>query len=78
MPDQPNRVAVIDVDMPFLSMVRFMVKWAIASIPALVILIVVGALVATISFGALSGLGGRRDVPTSTARNPYLEKLPGR
>jgi hypothetical protein len=31
-------VRVADVDMPFLSMVVFMVKWALASIPALMIL----------------------------------------
>jgi hypothetical protein len=30
--------------MPFLSMVRFMVKWAVASIPALLILAILGAL----------------------------------
>jgi len=28
-------VRVVDVDMPFWSMVGFMVKWALASIPAL-------------------------------------------
>lgn len=31
-------MTVIDVKMPFLSMVTFMVKWAIASIPAFMIL----------------------------------------
>ncbi len=30
--EQANRVTVTDVNMPFLSMVRFMVKWAVASI----------------------------------------------
>ena len=29
----PDGVRVTDVDMPFSSMVKFMVKWAIASIP---------------------------------------------
>jgi hypothetical protein len=35
--DEPgaNRVTVVDVDMPFGSMVVFMVKWALATIPAL-------------------------------------------
>lgn len=36
--------AVVDVRMPFMSMVVFMVKWAIASIPAAIILIVIGML----------------------------------
>lgn len=35
---QPVRVVVADFDMPFGSMVGFMVKWAIAAIPALLIL----------------------------------------
>ncbi len=45
-------VHITDIDIPFWSMVVFMVKWAIASIPALLILFLFGALVA----GALGGL----------------------
>lgn len=33
-----QRVVVSDIRMPFWSMVIFMVKWAIAAIPALVVL----------------------------------------
>lgn len=33
-----SRVEITDVKMPFGSMVVFMVKWAIASIPAIIIL----------------------------------------
>jgi hypothetical protein len=36
----PTNVAVTDIHMPFVSMVIFMVKWAVASIPALIILMV--------------------------------------
>src|SRR5689334_12058824 len=44
MPDESrNTVSITDIDMPFLSMVRFMVKWAIASIPALIILMILAA-----------------------------------
>ena len=35
---QPQPVSVHDIKMPFGSMVVFMVKWALASIPALIIL----------------------------------------
>lgn len=35
---ESQRVVVTDVQMPFFSMVFFMVKWAIAAIPALIIL----------------------------------------
>ncbi|MEA2570766.1 MAG: hypothetical protein QOI24_2767 [Acidobacteriota bacterium] len=34
-------VIITDLDMPFTSMVRFMVKWAIATIPAALILVFV-------------------------------------
>ena len=44
----PSAVAVVDLRMPFWSMVWFMVKWVIASIPALIILGMI--LVAVFSF----------------------------
>jgi hypothetical protein len=49
-----SHVVVVDVKMPFLSMVVFMVKWAIASIPALVILAILGSLL----LGLITGMGG--------------------
>ena len=39
-----STVKVSDFDMPFWSMVVFMVKWAIASIPAILILMVLFAI----------------------------------
>lgn len=33
-----NEVIITDIHMPFWSMVGFMVKWSIASIPAMIIL----------------------------------------
>lgn len=50
----PQRVTVIDVDMPFFSMVSFMLKWAIASIPALIILALMFAMLG----GLLAAIGG--------------------
>ena len=47
-----SRVRIIDIDMPFTSMIGFMVKWALASIPALIIL----AILAAMAFGLFSGL----------------------
>ena len=54
MVDETNKQAVVvtDIRMPFFSMVIFMVKWAIAAIPALFILIVFGVL----TWGMLGGL----------------------
>jgi 1-acyl-sn-glycerol-3-phosphate acyltransferase len=34
-------VAIVDVNMPFGSMVVFIIKWALASVPAALILIVI-------------------------------------
>jgi hypothetical protein len=34
------KVRVVDINMPFISMVEFMVKWSLASIPAFIILFV--------------------------------------
>ncbi len=36
-----KEVIVIDIDMKFWSMVGFMVKWAIAAIPAFIILMII-------------------------------------
>lgn len=47
------RVSVVDINMPFASMVGFMVKWAIAAIPAILILAVIGFFI----MAALAGLG---------------------
>ena len=40
-----NEVVITDIKMQFSSMVVFMVKWVIASIPAMIILFLVGFLV---------------------------------
>jgi len=48
-----QNVVVTDIKMPFSSMVEFMVKWAIASIPALIILFIIGFFVASF-FGVFS------------------------
>jgi hypothetical protein len=52
LPVAPQRVTVTDVQMPFGSMVIFMIKWAFAAIPAIIVIVMVtGAL--TIFFGGL-------------------------
>lgn len=52
MESQNNEVTVVNIKMPFMSMVTFMVKWAVASIPAILILAMLGAIFA----GVLGGL----------------------
>jgi hypothetical protein len=54
---ETNRVTVTDFDMPFPSMVRFMVKWAIAAIPAIFIVTLAAALFWGLVFGAATTIG---------------------
>ena len=49
----PERVSIVDIRMPFWSMVVFLVKLSIASIPAFIILSALGAAV----FALLGWLG---------------------
>jgi hypothetical protein len=48
------KVVVTDIKIPFRSMVVLMVKWTVAIIPALVILILIGSF----TFGIISALMG--------------------
>jgi hypothetical protein len=48
----PNEVVVVDVKIRFWSMVILLVKWALASIPAILILFLVGTLLSAL-FGGL-------------------------
>lgn len=50
--DNIQKVEIVDIRMSFLSMVIFMVKAVIASIPAMIILMIIG----TLTFGVLGGL----------------------
>lgn len=51
-----NQVNIVDVKMPFMSMVIFMVKAAIAAIPAMIILTIFFGILSAI-FGGMLGLG---------------------
>jgi CHASE2 domain-containing sensor protein len=55
MGNEPNHVVVTDIKMSFFSMVIFMVKWVIASIPAIIILSVIGAVVMAVLNMVLGG-----------------------
>lgn len=51
---QAKPVVVIDIRMSFWSMVWFMVKWAIAAIPALIILMII----VSVALGFFTGVAG--------------------
>ena len=57
MDSQHDEVTVVDIKMPFWSMVVFMVKWAIAAIPALLILVLLWTMLIGFLNGFFDGLG---------------------
>ena len=54
MADDKREVVVTDIKIPFVSMVILMVKWAVAAIPALFILFIIGGLL-TMVLGLIFG-----------------------
>jgi len=52
-----NQVNIIDIKMPFWSMVVFMVKASIAAIPAFIILSMIGTVIMTVLSGLFGGMG---------------------
>lgn len=53
-----REVIVTDVRMPFLSMVVFMIKWAVAAIPALIIIFILFGIMSMILSGFTAGFMG--------------------
>jgi hypothetical protein len=51
MSNEQREIVVVDVKIPFLSMVILLVKWAIAAIPAMLILLALGAIVSMVLGG---------------------------
>jgi len=47
------RVVVTDFDMPFLSMIAFILKWTLASIPAIITISLLLAVLAAVFKGVL-------------------------
>lgn len=57
MSNDSREVTVVDIKIPFLSMVILMVKFAIASIPAFIILSIIFSLLSMIFGGMFHGMG---------------------
>jgi hypothetical protein len=58
--DTAQPIRVVNIDMPFWSMVTFMVKWAVATIPAFLLLFAVGA-ICVLLFGGIGAALNRID-----------------
>jgi uncharacterized membrane protein YdjX (TVP38/TMEM64 family) len=54
MANHVQEIVVTDVKIPFVSMVVLLVKWALAAIPAIIILVSISVAISMI-FGALFG-----------------------
>ena len=52
--EQFQPVTIEDIKMPFGSMVMFMVKWVIASIPAMIILFIIGLILSALGVGTIA------------------------
>ena len=62
-PAAPHRVSIADVDIPFWRMVAIIIKWAFASIPAIIIISIIFAILGAILGGALAILGLGTSIP---------------
>lgn len=51
-----NQVTVVDIDMPFMSMVSFLVKLVLAAIPAMIIATLIVAAIVMLFAGMFAGL----------------------
>ena len=56
--DTRPEVVVSDIKMPFWSIVVFMIKWALATIPAAIILLLIIYAVAFVALAAFGGILG--------------------
>ena len=56
-PAAPHRVAIADIDIPFWRMVAIIIKWAFASIPAIIIVSLIFTLVGA-AVGIIAGILG--------------------
>ena len=69
MTDGSNLVTIRDIDVPFWRIIMILVKWSIASIPAMIILILLLAVLTAILGGVFSMIGlNIPEVPTLPAQ----------
>ncbi len=55
--NEKQEVTVVDIKMPFMSMVMFLIKLAIASIPAFIVLTIIFMILGAVFGGIMHGLG---------------------
>ena len=58
LPSAPHRVAIADIDIPFWRMVAIIIKWTFASIPALIIISIIFAILGAVVGGGIWAMLG--------------------
>jgi hypothetical protein len=58
MANNAQEIVVTDVKIPFMSMVVLLVKWALAAIPAMIILVSIGVAISLVLGALFGGMGG--------------------
>ena len=53
-----NKVTIVDIDIPFGKLIVFIIKWMLASIPAIIIFMIIMAIISAIFGGILTGIFG--------------------
>lgn len=70
-PPTYQSVKVVDIEMNFGSMIVFMIKWAIAAIPAFIILMGISMMIGVLGFMGLAAVGiGLGSLTGSPAPSP--------
>lgn len=70
---QPQQVVITDIRMNFLSMVVFMVKWALAAIPAMIIIFLIVGMMSAVLTGLAAGFfsGGSKSSASQSRPSNY-------
>jgi hypothetical protein len=57
-PAAPHRVTIADIQIPFWRMVAIIIKWTLASIPAVIIISIIFGIIAAVVGGGLMAILG--------------------
>ncbi|HEX9226948.1 MAG TPA: hypothetical protein VF885_09910 [Arthrobacter sp.] len=58
MANNVQEIVVTDIRIPFISMVVLLVKWSLAAVPAMIILISIAVAISLVLGGLFGGTGG--------------------
>lgn len=62
-PAAPHRVAIADIQIPFWRMVAIIIKWTLASIPAIIIVSLIFMIIGAVVGGGIWAIFGNINIP---------------